>query len=272
MKALLFACLLGCASAQTPDVRDIMSRVASNQAKTQDARQHFVYRQKQTVTIRRANGKVAREERREYEITPAVRGAHRELLARQGRYEQDGEYVLFTSGGGEAIGVITGADSGMVEGFSEEMTQENSRDGISNDQFPLTYHQQLKYDFRLAAVETYHGRRVYRVAFVPHERFGWKGEALIDAEEYQPVFVTTKMAHGLPLAVKALLGTDVHGFGFSVSYQKFEDGVWFPVSYGGEFSVRALFFYRRTVSISMANSDFRRVDVTSNVSYSTKEP
>lgn len=249
-----------------------MARVAENQAKTEDARRQFVYHQKQTVTIRQANGKVAREERREFEITPEARGGHRELLARQGRYEKDGEYVFFRNGGGEAAGVHAGIDAGMVEGFSEEMTRENSRDGISNDQFPLTYHQQWKYEFRLAGVESYRGRRVYRVEFVPHERFGWKGEAWIDAEEYQPAFVTTKMAHGLPLAIKTLLGTDVHGYGYSVAYQRFEDGVWFPVSYGAEFSLHALFFYKRTITISMTNSDFRRADVNSHVSYSAAEP
>jgi hypothetical protein len=41
--------------------------------------------------------------------------------------------------------------------------------------------------------------------------------------------------------------------------------VWFPVSYGGEFEVRALFLYKRTMTISMANSDFRRVDVASKI-------
>src|SRR5581483_4638861 len=109
--------------------------------------------------------------------------------------------------------------------------------------------------------ETYRDRRVFRVAFTPKQHSEWKGEALIDAAESQPVFVATKLAHGIPLPVKALLGTDVRGLGFSVSYQKFADGVWFPVSYGGEFSLHVLFFYKRTISISMTNTDFRHVDV-----------
>jgi len=56
--------------------------------------------------------------------------------------------------------------------------------------------------------------------------------------------------------------------GFAVSYQKFDDGVWFPVSYGGEFELKAVFFYKRAISIAMTNSDFRRADVTSDITYS----
>jgi hypothetical protein len=56
-----------------------------------------------------------------------------------------------------------------------------------------------------------------------------------------------------------------------VAYQKFEDGVWFPVSYGGEFEVRAVFFYKRTISVSMVNSDFKRSLVNSTVTYQTQQ-
>jgi hypothetical protein len=73
------------------------------------------------------------------------------------------------------------------------------------------------------------------------------------------------------VAVQVLLGTNIKGLGFSVSYRKFGDGVWFPVSYGGEFEVRAVFFYKRIISISMTNSDFHRLDVTSHIAYSTED-
>jgi hypothetical protein len=110
------------------------------------------------------------------------------------------------------------------------------------------------------------------VAFAPRKGAGledrsWKGEALIDAEEFQPVLATTSLAWKMPLAVQILLGTNIRGLGFSVSYQKFAEKVWFPVSYGGEFEVRGLFLYRRTVTIALTNSNFQRTDVTSNVAY-----
>lgn len=267
MEFLLSILLAGGAFAQLPDVHDIMRRVAFNQAKTVDARQEFLYHQKQNVRLRRTNGKLAREEFREYDVAPTPRGVQRTLVALQGRYAKDGDYVVYDERQHDADSI----DAGLAEAFTEEFHDERqSRDGIDNDLFPLTYHQQLKYDFRLAGQEMYRGRSVYRITFVPKDRYGWKGEALIDAEEYQPVFVSTTLAHGVPLPVKALLGTDVKGLGFSVSYQRFADGVWFPVSYGGEFELHILFLYKRTISIALTNTAFRRVDVTSQVSYSAE--
>ena len=116
---------------------------------------------------------------------------------------------------------------------------------------------------------------MYRVAFEPKpnqdfDEAAWKGEALIDAGEYQPVNVHTALAVKIPLAVKTLLGTDIKGLGFSVTYQKFDEGVWFPVSYGGEFEIRAVFFYKRIIAVNMVNDGFRRTNVSSNVTYVTK--
>ena len=77
----------------------------------------------------------------------------------------------------------------------------------------------------------------------------------------------TELATRIPGAVKILLGTNIKGLGFSVTYQKFEDGVWFPVSYGGEFEVRAVFFYKRTISVNLTNTEFHRTNVSSSVTY-----
>jgi hypothetical protein len=117
------------------------------------------------------------------------------------------------------------------------------------------------------------GRDVYRVGFSPIEDWiegdgpPWKGEALIDAREYQPVVVTTQLARKLPLCVRTVFGTDLRQLGFKVTYEPFGQGLWFPVSYGGEFDVRAVYFYKRRISLSLRNSGFRRADVTSTVSY-----
>ena len=149
-----------------------------------------------------------------------------------------------------------------------------SRDGVGADLFPLTYHQQLKYDFRLLGTETFRGREVYRIGFKPKphmEGASWKGEALIDKAELQPLTIKSDFAYKIPLLVKALLGTNIKGLGFTLTYQKFEDGVWFPVSYGGEFEVRGLFLYRRTMSIAMTNSDFHKLDVNSRIAYQTED-
>jgi hypothetical protein len=278
MKLLLLALAAGCAWAQTPGLDEIMSRVALNQAKSQDLRENYVYHQTQELRLVRGGGKVAREEHREYSIAPKARGLDRKLIRFDGRYQRGGKYVSYGKPGYRYKGMDI--DGELVDSMAEEMMHDQgSRDGISPDLFPLTYHQQLRYDFTLEGSEIYHGRRVYRVRFAPKRKPSlldenngiWKGEALIDAEEYQPVRVTTELAWKAPLVMKTLLGTNLHGVGFAVSYQKVADGVWFPVSYGGEFHVRGAFFYERTISVSMSSGDFRRTDVASNVTYALEE-
>jgi len=162
-------------------------------------------------------------------------------------------------------------DGEIMRDFADDLTDDKrSRDGIGRDLFPLTADQQRHYRFAVKGRHDYRGREVYVVTFEPHgsEDGGtWAGQALIDAREFQPVLVTSRLALRVPLWVKTVLGTRVKGVGFSLSYQKFDDGIWFPVSYGGEFEIRALFFYKRHMSISLGNSDFQRTDVSSRVAY-----
>lgn len=276
MKMLvIFAILAGAASAQTPDVAEIMARVAQNQDRALEARKQFTYHQKQFLRMNRGNGKLAREERREYEITPAAHGYQRELAHFEGKYAHKGRLVPYDRPGYEYQDMDIDGD--LINDLSEDMTNDrHTRDGLGADLFPLTAAEQRKYTFQLKGREQHRGRDLYRVRFEPkpHRDFdqaAWKGEALIDAEEFQPVFVQTSLAARIPVAVKVLLGTDIKGLGFSVSYQKFEDGIWFPVSYGGEFEVRAVFFYKRKISIAMTNADFRRAHVDSNVTYVSQD-
>ena len=225
--------------------------------------------------MNRGNGKVAREEHREYEITPKGHGVAKELLRFEGKYEYKGKYVTYDRPGYNYKDMDIDGD--LIDDLSDDMTNDKgSRDGIGANLFPLTTGEQHKYNFKLLAAEKYRGRDVYRVSFEPkpHQDFdeaAWKGEAMIDAAEFQPVSVHSKLALKIPKAVKVLLGTDIKGLGFSVTYQKFEDGVWFPVSYGGEFEVRAVFFYKRTISVNMTNTEFHRTNVKSNVTYLANE-
>lgn len=269
---VLITAAAGCAPAQTPDVREIMSRVAANQARTQEMRSQYVYTQKQTLRLVRSNGRIAREERREYVVTPGAEKFKKHLAKFAGTYESKGRYTSYDKPEYRYKGVDIDGD--LINSLSEDLTNDQkSRDGISCDLFPLTGREQSKYKFRLVGEEKYRGRDVYRVAFEPdgkhHEEDApdWKGEALIDRSEYQPVLITTKLAWSIPLAVKILLGTNIKGLGFTLSYEKFEDGLWFPVSYGGEFDVRGLFFYKRVMSVALTNSDFHKLDVNSTVAY-----
>ena len=255
------------------DVAGIMARVAANQETARDARANYVYRQEQVIRMRRPGGKVAREQRAEYVVTPGKDGAEKSLAKFEGKYEYKGKYVPYDDPDYRYKDLDLDGD--LVHDMADDMMNDRkSRDGIGRDLFPLTAGEQKKYDFRLVGTEEYRGSRVYRVAFQPRrgarhdeDDMLWKGEALIDAREYQPVLISTSLAQKIPAAVKILLGTDIKGLGFSVTYKKFADGVWFPVSYGGEFDVRGLFFYRRSISVAMVNSDFRKTDVKSTLVY-----
>jgi hypothetical protein len=266
---ILILAVTGLTHAQEPDIDAIMSRVGINQAKAQDLRDLYVYNQKQLLRFVRANGKIAREERREYVVTPKLRRSKKQLVHFEGKYEEHGKFYAFYEPHFEHKGLDLDAE--LIDDMSRDMTDDNrARDGIARDLFPLTYHQQLKYTFQLLGTEKYQGREVYRVSFLPKphmEGANWKGQALIDKEEFQPVLVTSELAWKMPLAVKIMLGTNIKGLGFTLSYRKLEDGVWFPASYGGEFEVRGLFVYRRTMSISLVNGDFHKLDVNSTIAY-----
>jgi hypothetical protein len=277
MKFLLLTLAATTAWAQPPSIDEIMSRVAINQAKSQDLRTSYIYRQKQVLKAMRGNGKVAREEHRDYSVVPKFRGNTRSLVSFDGKYENHGQFISYGKPGFQYKG--TDIDGQILDSFSKDMMNDHSgKDGVASNLFPLTYHQQLRYNFKLLKKETYRGRPVYRVRFEPKKKPGlddndaaWKGEALIDAEEFQPVNVHTDLAWKAPLWMKTVLGTNFRGIGFNVTYQKFADGLWFPLSYGGEFELRAVFFYKRTFTIAMTNSDFHRTEVTSNVAYAIED-
>ena len=250
-------------------VAGIMARVAANQRMAREARQQYVYRQEQTIRMRRPNGKLAREQTAEYVVAPGKDGIEKRLAKFAGKYEAKGKYISYDKEGFEYKELDIDGEF-IHEMAEEQMNEGGTRDGIGQDLFPLTAQEQKKYAFRLVRQEEYRGRAVYRVAFEPRRGevdATWKGEALIDAQEYQPVLVSTSLAQRIPTAVKLLLGTDVRGLGFSIAYRKFEDGVWFPVSYGGEFAVRGLFFYRRNISVALTNGEFRKTDVKSTLIY-----
>jgi len=269
MPTWIILMLLAAGAVKPPDLDRIMHEVAENQAKSQDLRRNFIYTQKQLLRLIRTNGKLAREERREYTILPKERRSERVLAHFEGRYAAGKGFVAYDKPGYQYKNMDI--DGAVIDGLAQDlMNNKDSNDGIGADLFPLTYHQQLKYDFRFVAAQIYRGRTVYRVTFTPKkgvEDSNWKGEALIDAEEFQPALVTTSLAWKMPMAVQILLGTNIRGLGFSVSYQRFADKVWFPVSYGGEFEVRGLFLYRRTITMALTNSNFQRTDVSSDVAY-----
>lgn len=270
MKVLTLILLAGTAFAQE-SADAIMARVAANQDRAQAARESMVYEQDVLIRLQRANRKLAREESYQFVVTPTRDGVTKERKSFAGKYEAKGVEHTYGQPGFEYKDLDI--DGEVAHELVDDLTNDKSRDGIARDLFPLRAAEVEKYRFTLKGRERYRGREVYAVRFEPRKASMeddsriWAGEALIDAAEYQPVLITTWMAHGLPLAVKTLLGTDLKHMGFKLAYEKFDNDVWMPVSYGGELYLRAVFFYKRHISISLRNSGFRRANVESTVSY-----
>ncbi|HKW98756.1 MAG TPA: hypothetical protein VJN43_13545 [Bryobacteraceae bacterium] len=270
----LFALAL-CGFVHAEDAAAIMAKVAANQDRAQQMRSAFVYHQSVLIRFQRGNGKLAREEQREYTVTPTAASFAKELTHFAGKYENHGQYIDYDKPGYEYKDVDI--DGELANDMASDLVNDNTRDGLARDVFPLTTKELPKYTFRLGGKENYRGVEVFKITFKPKKRTAldpetgdessWAGEALIDAREFQPVLVTTWLAQGVPVAVQVLLGTNLKHLGFKVAYKKFDEGLWFPVTYGGEFQVRALFLYKRTIALSMVNSGFQRADVSSVVSF-----
>jgi hypothetical protein len=264
-------------AAQRPEPAEIvMAKVAINQDRAQEIRSAFVYHQSMLIRFKRGNGKLAREEEREYTVTPTDKGFKKDLTHFVGKYEKGGQLIAYDKPGYQYKG--TDIDGGLADGLADHMTNDKeTRDGFGKDPLPLTSKMQQKFAFHLDGEENYRGTQVYRVTFTPKklslfdcdddEASCWAGEALIDVHEYEPVLVTSWLAKSVPKAVQILLGTNVKHLGLKVTYKKFDEGLWFPVSYGSEFEVRGLFFYKRTIALSAINSGFHKADVTSTVSF-----
>jgi len=281
LPVLLSGAAILCPAGEPPPLtaKQIMRKVAWHQNKAQTLREAFRYNQ--SVLVRFHKGKkLVREEAYEYEVKPSARGTEKERTSFLGQYRYKGELAHYYDPEWEASDVDI--DGELITEIAGELTNdEDAKDGIERDLFPLTLQKQKNLEFTLAGRETYRGRDVYRIEFEPIKKswteggVPWAGEVLVDAAKLQPVLVTTHQAKGIPVWVRVVLGTNIAELGFKVTYEEFEDDLWFPVSYGGEFSVRGLFFYKRNISISLRNSGFERSQVTSEVAYGdpvAKEP
>lgn len=271
--------LLLAPAAETGSAEAIMARVAENQDRAEEMRTSFVYRQSVLVRLNRSSGKLAREEYSEYTVTPLAKGVKKERTLFSGKLVDGRKTVEFHEPGWEHKSIDI--DAALTREMADELTDDKrSKDGIARDLFPLRSRQQREYAFKLEGTESYRGVAVYRITFEPKvkhsgldmdEGGAWAGEVLVHQQEYQPVLVTSHLAAKILLWVKTALGTDIQQLGFKISYQKFDQGLWFPVTYGGEFKVRALFFYARRVGISMQNSGFQRAQVESKVAFAPVE-
>jgi hypothetical protein len=267
--ASLLAATITLTGAEPPSADHLMRQMADRFEQASQARRTYVYRQVVKSSLIRSNGKVAARLRREYIASPSP------------------ERTVKTLGRSEQAGAAKGLDHDLLTGLTEELVNDNkSRDGIPARLFPLGSDELRHYRFRLLGGAEHAGRRLHRVAFEPTgkgmcvhvgkddsdtcESRPWKGEVWIDAEDLQPIRITTELNRKIPMAVRMLLGTNLSQLGFSVNYTRVEPGIWFPASYGTEFGLRILWGFSRTVTLAMDSSDFRVADVKSTIEYASR--
>ena len=245
-----------------------MQRVAANQDRAMEERARWAYSQSVLTRLHRTNGKLAREEQKEFAVAPTGDGIAKKLTAFTGSYESKGRMHPYDKPGHQYKGVDI--DGELADELADDFVSDGKgKDGISPGLFPLNAREVAKYDYTLHGVTKFAEAEVYRLTFRPKKGNSdgpiWNGEVLVDTKEFQPVLITTDFAKKVPLAVRTLLGTNVSNLGFKVQYRRVADGVWFPASFGGEFKLRAVFLYARKISISMRNSAFQKVDVQSRI-------
>ena len=248
----------------------IMARVAENQDRAVQLRSQYIYQQHIHIATRRKNGKLVRQEVVDYLITPTPTGIEKQVQKMDGKYFEKGKYLEFHE---EPAPKRDGFDGDLIHDLREDLLNEKSKDGMAVDLFPFTANEQKKYQFELLGEQVVDGRKTYRLRFRPADKndISWAGEALIDAEEFQPVSVFTKLSRKIPMAIRTMLGTDLPGVGFSVRYQRFDKDIWFPVSFGTEFRLHILFFLNRDIAIASSSSGFRRVNVESSIQFATPQ-
>jgi hypothetical protein len=268
--------LTGMLSAQTPNVDAIMLHVAEHQDQAQQLRTRYIYTQKVRIRALHANSKLSREEYCVYNVVPTDKATKKELVQFKGQYENKGQIVQYNKPGEPIPHKKIDIDADLVPDLRDGLINDKkARDGLARDLFPLTSGEEKKYQYELEGEQAYKGRLVYRIKFRPKKDFEgfddgktvWSGDVLVDKEDLQAISVTTRMARALPFVVRTALGTNLHELGFSVSYKRFDKDVYFPVSYGGEFDVKAVFFYKRTFTISLENADFRQGEAESKITF-----
>jgi len=293
--AIAFLC-----TAPGDDPSAIVAKMAANVEASLDARRQFVYKQKVNARLVRTNGQVARAEKREYTVAPGPERTEKTLVTLAGEYHKSKKEIIHYDKPGFEKGGMD-IDGGIMDDLIDDLVNDkDSRDGIPHSFFPLTTKDLPSYKFTLKPPVEVKGRKAFVVGFEPlpgrknlcleagkrknqdNDDEGddddcpiryrpWKGEVVVDAEEYQPVRVYSDLTFKMPWGVKVFLGTNLRQTGFSVSYNRVAPNVWFPATYGTEFRLDVLFGYKRVITLALDSSDFQRTDAKSEIRFQTEE-
>lgn len=280
------------------DALAIMTKTADNTSSAAETRRRYVYQQRIRSSLLRGSEAICRESR-EYTVTPQKKTTEKKLISFSGECRQGQRMVPYSQPAGQAPGLKEREAGGKGSDFDGRVTlaglmndlasDPHSRDGIPRQLFPLSPGEQKYYKFTLKGETTIKDRRAYDIRFEPLVHQGvcvdsnldpppegcfrpWKGKVWVDAEEYQPIRIDTQLAKGIPWDVRVLMGINIRQLGFSLTYQRVADGVWFPATYGTEFSITVFWGYKRTITMSMENSDFRKTDAQSTIQFDSPDP
>lgn len=305
--ALLFAAVPGPAVPDSDDALAIMKKMAANTVSAAESRRQYVYHQKVRSSLLRSNGQIVCRESREYDVVPQETTTEKKLTSFLGECRQGKQMAPYSAPAASQPGLKEkgtsqdgNEDRESIAGLIDDLANDSkSRDGIPRQLFPLGPEELGNYKFTLKGETSVKGRQAYDITFAPvdprglcfdigedksefklHADFGsgenppepvhcrpWKGEVWVDAEDYQPIRIDTQLAKGVPWGVRVFLGINIRQLGFSLAYQRVANGVWFPATYGTEFRVTALWAYKRTITLSMENTDFRKTDAQSTIHF-----
>ena len=186
-------------------------------------RQQFVYNQTVRSRFIRAYGKVARQETRQYSVLPTPTGNEKRLISVEGEIHQGNTVTKYTDPETQRNGLDL--DANLLNGITTNLVDDkDSRDGIPKNLFPLGRDALANYDFRLIDTKDYKGRLTHQLTFQRKKdsKGGqWKGDAYIDAAEYQPIKIATELNFKMPLLVRVVFGSTIRQTGFAVSYVHF---------------------------------------------------
>ena len=288
LAALLFITITAWAAEPPTDALAIMKRMAANTDAAADARRQYVYHQRIRASLLKGSSEVLCRESREYEVIPQPRTTEKKLLAFSGACLEGKRMVPYSlpaksqpgmrqKGTGEDGDVNADERESVASVINDLVNDPKSRDGFPRSMFPLTSSELDSYRFTLTGETTVSGRRAYNIHFAPVEKEmcvdinvqtcrPWKGDVVVDAEDFQPVRIDTQLARGVPWGVRVFMGINIGQFGFSLTYRRVESGVWFPATYGTEFYVK-VFWVKRTITMSMEDTDFRKTDAQSTIEF-----
>lgn len=294
MPVLLAIAVVARAAEPSADALSIMRKMADKTEAASEARRQYVYHQHVQSSFLKTNGQLICRESRDYTVIPQETTTERKMVSFAGVCRQGNKMVPYSppgqvlpgarerpAGAGDRLAAQVTSDRESIAGVIDDFAvDQKARDGIPRRLFPLSASELTRYTFTLKADTMIDGRPAHDILFEPVDIkkshcididangcSPWKGEAWIDAEDLQPVRIDTQLAKGVPMVMRVMLGFNLHQLGFSLTYRRVAPGVWFPATYGTEFRITLLWGYKRTITLSMENTDFKRTDAQSTIEF-----